>query len=33
LIHEAKGTTKSTFGSLLKKDVPPANKSLANVGG
>jgi len=33
LIHEAKGATKSTFGSLLKKDVPPANKSLANVGG
>jgi polysaccharide chain length determinant protein (PEP-CTERM system associated) len=33
LIHEAKGKTKSSIGGLLKKDAPPANKSLANVGG
>jgi len=33
LIHEAKGKSKGSFGGLLKKDVPPQNKSLANVGG
>jgi len=33
LIHEAKGKTKSSIGSLLKKDVTPTDKSLANVGG
>jgi polysaccharide chain length determinant protein (PEP-CTERM system associated) len=33
LIHEAKGKTKSSIGGFLKKDAPPANKSLANVGG
>jgi polysaccharide chain length determinant protein (PEP-CTERM system associated) len=33
LIPEAKGKTKSFFAGLLKKNVPPQNKSLANVGG
>ena len=33
LIHETKGKTKSPIGGFLKKDAPPANKSLANVGG
>jgi polysaccharide chain length determinant protein (PEP-CTERM system associated) len=33
LIHDAKGKTKSSIGGLLKKDVTPTNKSLANAGG
>jgi polysaccharide chain length determinant protein (PEP-CTERM system associated) len=33
LIHEAKGKTKGSIGGLLKKDVTPSNKSLANAGG
>jgi polysaccharide chain length determinant protein (PEP-CTERM system associated) len=33
LIQDAKGKTRSSIGGLLKKDVPPTNKSLANAGG
>jgi polysaccharide chain length determinant protein (PEP-CTERM system associated) len=33
LIHDTKGKTKGSIGGLLKKDVPPTNKSLANAGG
>jgi len=33
LIHEAKGKTRTSIGGLLKKNAPPTNKSLANVGG
>lgn len=33
LIHDAKGKTRNPIGGLLKKDVSPTNKSLANVGG
>ncbi|MEO8735165.1 MAG: Wzz/FepE/Etk N-terminal domain-containing protein [Edaphobacter sp.] len=32
-IHEVKGKAKSSPGDKLKKDVPPTNKTLANVGG
>jgi polysaccharide chain length determinant protein (PEP-CTERM system associated) len=33
LIHETKGKTKGPLSGLKKRDVPPTNKSLANVGG
>lgn len=33
LIHETKSKTKGSLGGLLKKDVTPTTKSLANVGG
>jgi polysaccharide chain length determinant protein (PEP-CTERM system associated) len=33
LIHDAKGKNRGPVGGLLKKNVTPTNKSLANVGG